>query len=242
MNPLDSSQPPGGRERPRLLIAGLLVYAVLAVASLLSGRAWIAALAVFVLTSAVLAPALRRGRVLAWLAWLAVSALLAWLARRGEGEWALDMLPIIVNAALCVLFARTLDSQPLVARFVEIVEGRERLAMPRVAGYARAVTWVWAVVLGAQALLLTVVICLVPGGVLSALGLPVLLAAPGWRVYLHVGGYAGVVALLGLEYAFRRWYLRDLPHLSLPVFLANLVRRWPALLQSLAADAARGAP
>jgi hypothetical protein len=39
-----------------------------------------------------------------------------------------------------------------------------------------------------------------------------------------------------LEYAYRRLHLRDEPHAPLPQFVARVVRRWPALLESLAAD------
>ena len=43
-----------------------------------------------------------------------------------------------------------------------------------------------------------------------------------------------VCAFLVLEYAWRRWRLRHVPHLPLPIFLARLARRWPSLLRSLA--------
>ena len=57
-----------------------------------------------------------------------------------------------------------------------------------------------------------------------------------WRWYLHLGSYATVLAFLVVEYAFRRWYLRHIQHVSLPVFVARLVRRWPALARSVMHD------
>ena len=58
----------------------------------------------------------------------------------------------------------------------------------------------------------------------------------------NVGMVAGVVALLVCEYAFRRWHLPHVDHISLPVFMTRLVRRWPALARSVMNDTAhRGA-
>ena len=238
--PADPSTP---STRPRLLACGLLAYLVLAVAASSSGRGGLAALALFVLVGALLSPALRRRSVTAWCAWAGAALALGLLAASGEGLLALDALPIIVNAALCALFASTLrrGREPLIARFIAILEGRERIALPRVATYARNLTRVWALLLGLQACLLGAIFCLVPGGLFAAFGWPVpaLFALPGWRLYLHVGGYALVPLVLVLEYAYRRWHLRELDHRSLPHFVARVVQRWPALLHSLAADAGR---
>ncbi|HEY6943068.1 hypothetical protein, partial [Dokdonella sp.] len=228
--------------RSRLLLAGVAAYVLLAFAASYSGRAGLAALAVFVLASALLSPALRRHSVAAWSAWLALALLLGLLAERGEGGLALDALPILVNAALCALFAGTLrrGREPLIARFIAILEGRDRLALPRVAAYARGLTWAWALLLGIQACVLAAILCVVPGGVLAAFGASppaAVFAAPAWRVYLHAGGYALVPLVFVLEYAYRRVHLRDVPHAPLPLFVARVVRRWPALLASLAAEA-----
>jgi len=229
--------------RPRLLVGGVLAYLVLAVLASSSGRGGLAALALFVLVGALLSPALCRRSVAAWCVWAGAALALSLLAASGEGLLALDALPIIVNAALCVLFASTLrrGHEPLIARFIAILEGRERLALPRVTIYARNLTWLWALLLGLQACVLGAIFCLAPAGLFAAFGWPVpaLFAQPGWRVYLHVGGYALVPLVLVLEYAYRRWHLRELDHRSLPHFVARVVHRWPVLLHSLAADAGR---
>jgi uncharacterized membrane protein len=196
-----------------------------------------------VLVGAVLSPALRRRSVAAWCAFAGAALALGLLAAGGEGLLALDVLPILVNAALCALFAGTLrrGREPLIARFIAILEGRERLALPRVAAYARNLTRVWALLLGLQACLLGAIFCFAPGGLSTAVGWPVpaLFASPGWRLYLHVGGYALVPLVLVLEYAYRRWHLREIEHPSLPRFVTRVVQRWPALLHGLAADATR---
>ncbi len=237
--PADPSTP--SKRRSRVLIAGVLAYFVLATWASSGGFGWLAAFALLVLVGALLSPALRRRSVAAWGVVAAATLALGLLAASGEGLLALDALPILVNAALCVLFAGTLrrGREPLIARFIAILEGRDRLALPGVAAYARNLTRVWAVLLGLQACLLGVIFCLAPGGLFAAFGwpLPALFALPGWRLYLHVGGYALVPLVLVIEYAFRRWHLRGIEHPSLPHFIARVVQRWPALLHSLAADA-----
>ncbi|MEO5559552.1 MAG: xanthomonadin biosynthesis protein [Dokdonella sp.] len=228
--------------RSRAFVFGLLAYVVLLVAAFATGNALLDEFAVFALFSVLLLPGLRRGHLLAWSAWLVIAAVLAWLAHRGQGQLALDSLPVLINAALCVVFARTLrpDREPLIARIIRILEGPERLALPGVERYARRLTWAWAFVLGLQAcLLLVVVACSVPDGALASFGArPPLAIASAWRWYLHLGSYAWVFGFLVLEYAYRRWRLRHLPHAPLPVFLARLARRWPALAASFAADTA----
>ncbi|MEO7755714.1 MAG: xanthomonadin biosynthesis protein [Dokdonella sp.] len=228
--------------RSRAFVCGLLAYAVLLVAAFVTGNMLLDELAVFALFSVLLLPALRRGSALAWAGWLAIAAVLAWLAQRGQGQLALDSLPILINGALCFVFARTLwpGREPLIARIIGILEGPERLAQPGVEAYARRLTGAWACVLGLQACaLLVVVACSVPDGAFARFGVHSPLAIPpAWRWYLHLGSYALVLGFLMLEYGYRRWRLRHLPHAPLPVFLARLARRWPALAASLAADMA----
>ncbi|MEO5626675.1 MAG: xanthomonadin biosynthesis protein [Dokdonella sp.] len=229
--------------RSRAFVFGLIAYFVLLLAAFLTGNMLLDELAAFALLSVLLLPGLRRGRVLTWSGWLAIAAVLAWLAHRGQGQLALDSLPIIINMALCFVFARTLrpGRQSLIARIIGILEGPERLAQPGVERYARRLTWAWALVLGLQAcLLLVVVACAVPDGAFARFGArPPLTIPPAGRWYLHLGSYVLVLGFLVAEYAYRRWRLRHLPHPPLPVFLARLARRWPALAASFADDAAR---
>ena len=221
-----------------------VAYVGVVAAAFASGCAWLGALATFMVVSLVLWPGLRRLSPAAIALWLAASAGIAALALGGQGDVALDFLPVIINLALSALFARTLvpGSEPLIARLIAVVESPARVALPRVAGYARALTWTWAIVLGAQAAALTVLIlCAVPDGLLARFGLapPVAIAGGNWRWFLELGSYATVLALLVAEYAFRRWYLRHIPHVSLPVFIGRLARRWPAVAQSVMQDAHR---
>ena len=156
-----------------------------------------------------------------------------------------DATPVLVNAALCVLFGSTLarGREPLIARIIDVIEGAARLALPRVSAYARALTQAWTLLFGVQAVVLaTLVACIEPEGVFARFGAaPPLHVGDGGRWYLHFGSYALVGAFMLAEYAFRRWHLREIPHAPLPVFLAQLARRWPALVRRFADDAA-GAP
>ena len=49
--------------------------------------------------------------------------------------------------------------------------------------------------------------------------------------YLHVGGYLFPALFMLAEYAFRRWYLRHVPHVPPQVFVQRLIQNWPQLLR-----------
>jgi uncharacterized membrane protein len=227
--------------RPSAAAIVLVVYLLVLASALLSGRVWLEDVAAFLLATLLLWPALRRRSVLAGLLWLAIAIGIAALSVSGRGSLALDFTPVMVNAALCSVFARTLapGREPLIARVIAVLESPARLALPHVADYARKLTFAWALLLGAQALLLTILIlCAVPDGLLSAFGVepPIEISGSLWRWYLHLGSYATVLAFLVIEYAYRRWHLRHIPHVSLPTFVTRLVRRWPALARSVVSD------
>lgn len=228
---MSDSRRPGGRPLPLLLAYPLLAT----VGALTQWQAW--SLAAFALLSGlILWPALRGRRPVAWLAWLGLLGLMAWLAARGLAALALDTVPVMLNLLLAWLFGHTLHAgrQPLVAQFIEAIEGKPRLAMPGIARYARQLTAFWTVLLVGQALLLGLLLaCQVPGGILWRLGIP----SP-WPVdqawaqgYVHAGAYLLLAAVFALEYLFRRWHLRHLPHLGLHALLHRLALRWPQLIR-----------
>lgn len=227
--------------RPHAVAIVLVAYLVVLALALLSGRVWLEDVAALLLATLLLWPALRRRSIVAGALWLAIALAITALLSTGRGTIALDFTPVMVNAALCNLFARTLahGHEPLIARIIGVLEGPSRLALPRVADYARKLTFAWALLLGAQAVLLTVLIlCAVPDGLLTALGAkpPIEVGGSLWRWYLHLGSYATVLAFLVIEYAYRRWHLRHIPHASLPTFVTRLVRRWPELARSVVSD------
>lgn len=211
-------------------------YPVLAMAGVLTHRQGFSLAACALLLTVLMIPALATRRVTPWLLWTGTLAAMAWLWLHGMVGLLLECVPIAVNALLSWLFGRTLRAgrTPLIARFIEALEGPERLAVPGIAPYARHLTWFWALLTAAQALALAVLLlCAEPGGLLNSLGV----ASP-WPVhaalaqsYAHVGGYVLIASAFLLENVFRRWHLRHVHHLRLHELAMGLAARWPALVR-----------
>lgn len=216
---------------------GLLLlpaYPLLAIAGAVTQRQVFALLALALLLTVLLLPQLLARRAASWLLWsgLLAGLLLTW--RYGFAELLLEGVPVLINALLAYWFGRTLGTaEPLVQRFIVAIEGAERLQQPGVAAYARQVTWFWTVLLGAQALLLAVLLlCADQSGLLARAGVASPLPVPErWAAtWLHLGGYLLLGAAFLLEYLYRRWRLRHLPHPGLHDMLLQLVLHWPQLL------------
>ena len=228
---MSDSRRAGGRPLPLLL-----AYPLLALAGAITHRQSLSLAAFALLLSLVLWPALRGRRPGAWLTWMGLLGAMAWLAMHGLAALVLDTVPVTLNLMLAWVFGRTLRAgrQPLVAQIIQAIEGAPRLAMPGIARYARQLTAFWAALLVAQALLLSLLLaCQVPGGVFARMGM----ASP-WPVpqawaqgYAHVGAYLLLGLVFALEYLFRRWHLRHLPHLGLHALLHRLALRWPQLIR-----------
>jgi uncharacterized membrane protein len=227
--------------RSRFGRAFVVLYLGVVAAAFASGARWLDELATVLVATLLFWPGLRRGNAIAIAIWAAVVLAVAALALAGRGEIALDLLPVVVNAALCLLFAHTLahGRTPLIARVIGILESPERLALPRVAAYARGLTLAWAILLGAQAIVLALLIaCAVPNGALASFGIapPMPVRGEAWRGYLHFGSYAAVLAFFAIEYPYRRWHLRHIDHMPAPEFAKKLAQRWPALARSVMDD------
>lgn len=213
----------------------LLAYPVLIVAGLLTRREVFSLLALMVLVTAVLLPGILHGRVTQGLLWLGIQGVLVALARFGLVDLVLAAVPMLINALLAWWFGRTLlTSRPLVARCIVAIEGEARLHARGVARYARNLTACWAGLMAANALLLGgLLLGAEHSGVLVRFGLTPPLRIDEWwaAAWLHVGGYAVVIAAFTLEYPYRRWRLRHLQHLSLPQMLLRLAVNWPRVLR-----------
>lgn len=211
-------------------------YPVLAMAGVLTHREGFSLAACVLLLSVLMAPALATRRALPWIVWLATLSVMGWLWLHGMVGLLLECVPIAINVLLASLFGRSLreGQTPLIARFIEALEGPERLALPGIATYARHLTWFWTLLTAAQALVLTVLLlCAEPGGLLGSLGI----ASP-WPVraglaqsYVHLGGYVLIVGAFVLENAFRRWHLRHLDHPRLHALVIGVAARWPKLVR-----------
>ncbi|MGH8234559.1 MAG: xanthomonadin biosynthesis protein [Rhodanobacteraceae bacterium] len=214
----------------------LLVCALLALAGGLLHRHYLSLASALLLLVAWLPYVWRRHSVTAVLVWLGLAALLLVPALFGHAELALMALPVVFLGAVSWLFARTLrhGEEPLIARFIRMIEGDARLDLPGVRRYARGVTMYWAALLAALALLsLLIALCAQPGGWLATLGVPVPFAMRGSLLAWYPEAGCWMLLLAGFvgEYLFRRWHLRAIPHPGVRRFVTQIVRRWPTLLR-----------
>lgn len=239
MNPPSSSAPAEGATR-RYGLPLLLMYPVLAIAGALTHREIFPLLALLLLLTVVMLPQLMSRRIIPWLSWLALLAALLGLSWRGFAGLLLETVPVVINLLLACWFGRTLGTgEPLVARFIVAIEGRERLQQPGVEPYARQITWFWTLLLGTQAVALSVLLlCARHAGLLARFGLVSPLSLPDrWATaWMHAGSYALLALAFPLEYAYRRWRLRHLSHPGLRQTLLQLARHWPQLLRGTRAD------
>lgn len=224
------------RTPPRRWLPLLVLYPVLAVTGILTHRQGFSLAACALLLTLLMAPALASRRPLPWATWALALATMGWLWLYGMVGLLLECVPIAINLLLATLFGRSLraGSTPLIARVIEAVEGRERLQMPGLAAYARHLTWFWAMLMAAQALVLSILlVCAEPGGLLASLGIASPWAVPAGpaQAYVHVGGYVLIAAAFLLENAFRRWHLRHLTHPRMHELALGIAARWPQLVR-----------
>lgn len=181
-------------------------------------------------------PRVWRSRSRAALAgWAGLATLLLVPAAMGHAVLALMALPVVFMAIVAWAFGRTLrrGREPLVTRFVRVIEGEAQLDAPGLRGYTRGVTVFWACLLAAMAALsLCIALFAQPGGWLATFGVAARVRLPGSLMawYPEAGCWAVLVAAFAGEYLFRRWYLRGVTQTPLKTFLVQLVRRWPELL------------
>jgi uncharacterized membrane protein len=151
---------------------------------------------------ALLAWALTSGRlngVGAMLPAAATFALSLWLAGRFPGLL-LYTPPVVINLALCGVFARTLvgDREPLVTRIARIE--RSGQLPPDLARYTRNLTRAWA---GFFVLMAAISVTLAVTGPLAA-----------WSLFTNILNYLLVALFFILEYLYRRVRYRHHPHAS----------------------------
>lgn len=213
----------------------MLASPALALAGVLMHREAFSLLALALVVTVVMWPALSLRRGAPWFWWLGMQVVLLTVTLLGFADLLLESMPVVINAALAWLFARTLSlPRPLIARCIVAVEGEARLHDRGVARYARQLTAFWAGVLAANALVLALLLlCVDRSGLLAHLGLAASLRIHAWWAvaWLQVGGYVLPALVFVLEYAYRRWHLRHLHHLGLAPMLLRLAASWPHLLR-----------
>jgi uncharacterized membrane protein len=230
---MTTSLQPAESATRRYVLPLLLAYPLLAVAGALTHRQIFPLAALLLLLTAAMLPRLAARRFGSWLLWLGLLLALSLVSLYGFAGLLLEAVPILINALLACWFGRSLSTpEPLVARFVIAIEGSGRLAQPGVAHYARQVTWFWTLLLGAQAVLLAVLLlCAEHSGLLVRFGVasPLPISDTWAAAWLHVGGYMLLGAAFLLEYGYRRWRLRHLSHPGLHDMLLQLALHWPQL-------------
>lgn len=220
-------------------IAGIFACAYPIVAHLAIARGstrWTIA-AIALLAAAALAPALSRGRILAWLL-VPVLALTCWaLVRVATPILLLYVAPVLVPSFLAWLFGHTLlgGRTPLIARLIELVHRDREPPEPAVWAYARRLTRAWTVFFIALASInLTLAALADPHGLLLAAGVrpPVAVPQYWWSLFANVIGYVAVAAFFIIEYAYRRRRFPQQPFRNLYDFLRQVGAVMPRLLRT----------
>lgn len=157
-----------------------------------------------------LGAALVQRRPWAWMVWIAAAGLLWWLVVEGHGLYALYVPPVVIPAALCLLFAGSLRAGevPLVTRIARSMHDGE---LPEdLVKYTRQVTALWVAVCAA----------LTASAVLLAWR-----ASPElWSVMTNLVHYLVLAAVFVLEYVWRRIRFRHHEHLGPIQFLRRVTR------------------
>lgn len=222
-------------------------FPLLAQIGTLTGNALLIAIAPLWLVTLLLAPGLLRGRAVAWLVWIGLAAATYALYRTGAQTAPLLLVPVAVDAFVAWLFGHTLAprSEPLIARIIRIVDGSQVLDDPAVAQYARRLTWMWAGLMTALAVVAGMLaLCVQPGGVLSALGMsvPVTVTRTLWSWFANIANYAIVAAAFLFEFAWRRYALPQVPRRPLHEFVQRVILAWPQLWRAGAPESGSQSP
>ena len=116
--------------------------------------------------------------------------------------------PVIINAALAAFFGASLrpGHEPVISIFARLEQGG--VLPPDLARHARAVTWLWTLLLAAMAAL--------------ALALAILAPLEIWSLFTNVVIYALIATLFIGEYLYRRARFRHYRHASLAGLLRNV--------------------
>jgi uncharacterized membrane protein len=185
-----------------------LAYPLLAhVATLLHSEA-LAAVALAVFIAIPLLPLLRRGKPLAWLSLILAMVSLYLCARSGWARYLMFAPPVLIPLSVLWLFANSLraGSMPAVTRVATAIRG----PLPaELSVYTRRVTQLWVGLLIVMAL--------------GSLLLAIFASAELWSLMTNVVLYLLMGAVFVVEYGYRRWRFRHLPHESFPAMIAALL-------------------
>jgi uncharacterized membrane protein len=185
-----------------------LSYPLLAhLATLLHNEA-LAAVALATFVAIPLLPWLRQGQRGAWIILAAVVAGLYFCAHSGWAHYLMYVPPVLIPLTVLWLFARSLRAGdiPVVTRVATRIRG-ELPGELRI--YTRQVTQWWVGIL----------IVMAGGSLLLAL----FADAELWSLMTNIVQYLLMGAVFVLEYAYRRWRFRHLPHESFATMITALM-------------------
>lgn len=117
--------------------------------------------------------------------------------------------PVLINGMLAAVFAASLRAgrKPLIGVFASLEHGE----LPKdLARHARLITWCWALLLAAIAVV--------------SLALAAWAPIAAWSLFTNVVGYVLIATLFTGEYLYRRVRFRHYPHASLPAVIRNVRR------------------
>lgn len=196
--------------------------------------------ALMLLALALLFPGLYARKPAAWLAGIAVGAVLLSPWFRQHVALVLFVPPIVANLALGWLFGHTLRAGkvPLVEQLVRLLHPENDIQDEAVWPYSRHVTRLWSLLFLANALAcLLLALFAVPGGILVSAGLLPSLQLPihWWSWYANLGCYAMAGLLFVGEYAYRRHRFPWQPYRNFLHFCQRAATVGPALIASLRA-------
>jgi uncharacterized membrane protein len=193
--------------------------------------------AIALLAAAMLAPALLRGRLFAWLL-VPVLAVGCWaLMRIATPVMLLYVAPVLIPAFLAWFFGHTLASgrTPFIAQLVRIMHQGHEPPEPAVWPYARNLTRAWTIFFIALAAInFTLAALAEPDGLLLSAGMrpPMTVPQYWWSLFANVIGYLAVAAFFVIEYAYRRRRFPQQPFRNLYDFLKQVGAVMPRLLRS----------
>ncbi len=216
----------------RLLLAA--AYPLLAHTASARGSALLAALALAVIVLVVLLEPLAALRAWAWALLLACVAGLVALARSEHALLPLLAPPVLINALVAWLFARTLRAGrvPLISRIVSALYQQPPADLaPALRAYTRSLTRTWACLLSVLALAnLVLALLVVPDGGLAQFGIAAPWPVPRahWSWFANLLNYGLVGGLFVGEYRWRKRRFPQRPYRDFPDFLQRMAALGPA--------------
>lgn len=208
MNTLRETGHGDSPRRLRYLLAAvlLLAYSIAVHFEVLGTIHGLAAVMLLVIVAWFLVAAVRarRGALAGW--WLALLSGAILLLAYGNERWLLSLPPILINAVLMIVFARTLrqGSVPMISRFAAIWRGT---LDAKTRHYTLRATQAWVIFFAVMAM--------------ESVFLALLASPQIWSLFTQLLNYVFVVLFFVLEYAVR---LHVLSHLEHPRFITFVHR------------------